>query len=353
MEADLTSRAEGPFGSPGLGLVGPFVLLIVLLAPTNWAQAASDQLVVYSGRAERLIKPVLDRFEAETGITVNLLSSATTELVNRLQAEGQRTPADVFITNEASSLERARELGLLQPLHMKMIERVIPAPFRARDNAWVGITGRLWIIVYNTKLVAPTEIKSIFDLADPRWKNKLAILNAGSEYLQAGVSMIKALEGDEATKRFLIGLKENAGRQVYGKSSQIVDAVAKGQAALGIVNHYYIYRHLAAHPDAPIAPLIPDQQDGGMGAIINAAGVGVVRYTKHLDAAQKFVEFLISQEGQKMFADLNKEYPLNPGVPADSALPVRGSFRVAAVPLARLSELREPTMLMIEQVGLR
>lgn len=351
METVRLYRPGHPIGS--LGLWGAFALLVFLFVPVGWAPAADDRLVVYSGRAERLIKPVLDAFEAKTGIKVALLSSDTTELVNRLGAEGQRTRADVFITNEAGSLERARELGLLLPLDMKMIERVIPAPFRARDNAWIGLSGRLWILVYNTKQVKPTEIRSILDLADPRWKNKLALPNAGSEYLQAGVSVIKALKGDGPTERFLAGLKDNAGRQVYGKSSQIVDAVAKGQAALGIVNHYYIYRHLAMQPEAPIAPLIPDQEEGGMGAIMNAAGVGVVRHTQHLEAAKKLVGFLMSQEGQKMFADLNKEYPLHPEVPADSALPARASFRAAAVPLARLSELREPTMLLIEQVGLR
>ncbi|MER3425485.1 MAG: iron ABC transporter substrate-binding protein, partial [Nitrospiraceae bacterium] len=179
------------------------------------------------------------------------------------------------------------------------------------------------------------------------------IPNAGSEYLQAGVSVIKAVHGDERTQQLLKGLKANAGNHVYGKSSQIVEAVAKGQVAVGLVNHYYVYRHLEAQPGAPIAPLMPDQQDGGMGAIINAAGVGILKHARHLDLAKRLVQFLISEEGQKMFADLNKEYPLTPGVAPDPALPSRQNFRAAAVPLVRLGELREPTMALIEQVGLR
>jgi len=338
-----------------------FCLLVVLgygtavqtlPAPASSITAA-DRLVVYSGRAERLIKPVLDSFQAKTGIQIELLSSGTTELVNRLQAEGERTPADLFITNDAGSLERARELGLLRPLNMREIDRAVPAPFRAPDNSWVGLSGRFWIVVYNTKLVAPTEVKSILDLADPRWKDKIAIPNAGSEYLQAGVSVIKASYGDERTKLFLQGLRANAGTQVYGKSAQIVEAVAKGLVAMGLVNHYYIYRHLATQPGAPIAALMLDQQEGGMGAIMNVAGVGVIKHTKHLEAAKLLVEFLVSQAGQKMFADLNKEYPLHVEVKADPLLPERKSFRAAMVPLARLAELREPTMTLIEQVGLR
>ncbi len=332
-------------------LLAAAVLLFALIVPA--AAAEPERLVVYSGRAERLIKPVLDSFQDKTGIQVDLLSSGTTELVNRLQAEGARTPADVFITNDAGSLEHARRLELLHPLKMREIDRAIPAQFRASDNSWVGLSGRFWIVVYNTAQVKPGDITSILDLADPRWKDKIAIPNSGSEYLQAGVSVIKATVGDDRTKQFLAGLKENAGTQVYGKSSQIVEAIAKGQAAVGVVNHYYIYRHLAAHPGAPIAALMPDQQEGGIGAIMNVAGVGVIRHTRHLDSAKLLVEFLVAQAGQKMFAELNKEYPLHPEVKADPALIERKTFRAALVPLARLAELREATMTLIEQAGLR
>jgi iron(III) transport system substrate-binding protein len=201
--------------------------------------------------------------------------------------------------------------------------------------------------------VKPDELKSLLDLGDPKWKDRIAIPNAGSEYLQAGVSVIRATHGDAKTKQFLQGLKENAGGQVYQKSSQIVEAVAKGQASVGIVNHYYVYRHLAAQPSAPIAAFMPDQQETGMGAIMNVAGVGIVKSTKHPETAKLLVEFLVAQAGQKLFADLDKEYPLHPDVKADPALVERKTFRAAQVPLTRLAELREPTLTLIEQVGLR
>lgn len=334
-----------------LSLFALACLLATLLYPVLVPSA--EKLTVYSGRAERLIKPVLDEFSARTGVQVDLLSSGTTELVNRIKAEGDRTPADLFLTNDAGSLEQARVAGVLRPLNMLEVERAIPPQFRAPDNAWIGLSGRFWIIVYNKTLVKPGELKSLLDLGDPKWKDKLAIPNAGSEYLQAGVSVIRATHGDAKTKQFLEGLKENAGRQVYQKSSQIVEAVAKGQAALGIVNHYYVYRHLAAQPSAPIAVFMPDQQEAGMGAIMNIAGVGIVKSTRHLETAKLLVEFLVAQAGQKLFADLDKEYPLHPDVKADPALVERKSFRAAQVPLTRLAELREPTLTLIEQVGLR
>jgi iron(III) transport system substrate-binding protein len=259
----------------------------------------------------------------------------------------------VLLTNDAGSLEHARELKLLRPMNMREVERAIPSQFRAPDNSWIGLSGRFWIVVYNTTLAKPNQIKSLLDLSQPQWKDKIAIPNSGSEYLQAGVSVIKATFGDERTKQFLQGLKANAGTQVYQKSSQIVEAVAKGQVAVGIVNHYYIYRHLASQPTAPIAALMPDQQAGGMGAIMNVSGIGVTRASKHVDSAKLLIEFLVAQAGQKLFADLDKEYPLHPEVKADPALVDRHAFRAALDPLARLAELREPTLTLIEQVGLR
>lgn len=329
--------------------------LLLLVASGIFAPStpAADTLTIYSGRSERLIKPVLDAFTANTGIHIELLSSGTTELVNRLKAEGDRTSADLLITNDAGSLELARTAGLLHPLNMREVERAIPAQFRASDNAWVGLSGRFWIVAYNTTMVKPDQVKSLLDLADPKWKDKIAIPNSGSEYLQAGVSVIRATYGEEKTKQFLQGLKTNADSQVYQKSSQIVDAVAKGQVALGIVNHYYVYRHLAAQPGSPVAVVMPDQQEGGMGAIMNVAGVGIIKSTKHLDSAKLLVEFLVAQAGQKLFADLDKEYPLHQDVKADPALVERKSFRAALVPLSKLAELREPTLTLIEQVGLR
>ncbi|MDH4186623.1 MAG: extracellular solute-binding protein [Nitrospira sp.] len=333
--------------------VASFLALFLVAGIFLSSAQAADKITIYSGRSERLIKPVLDAFTASTGIQIELLSSGTTELVNRLKAEGDRTSADLLITNDAGSLELARTAGLLRPLNMREIERAIPAQFRAPDNAWVGLSGRFWIIVYNTTMVKPDQIKSLLDLADPKWKDKIAIPNSGSEYLQAGVSVLRASHGDDKTKQFLQGLKANADGQVYQKSSQIVDAVAKGQVALGIVNHYYIYRHLAKQPDAPIAALMPDQQEGGMGAIMNVAGAGIIKSTKHLDSAKLLMEFLVAQAGQKLFADLDKEYPLHPDVKADPALVERKSFRAALVPLTKLADLREPTLTLIEQVGLR
>lgn len=329
-----------------------FFVVAATLSLPSWSHA-EDSLVVYSGRAERLIQPVLDAFQAESGINVQMLTADSTALINRLQMEGARTPADVLITNDAGTLERARELQLLQPATIPGIEETIPSRFRAPDNTWIGLSGRIWVIVYNTAMVSPDDISSILDLADPKWRGKIAIPSAGSVYLQTGVSVIRAVKGDEATTAFLRGLKDNAGSLVYGKNRQIVAAVARGEVAAGPVNHYYINRHLAKHPDAPIASLPTDQGEPGMGVVLNAAGIGITAQTKHLEQARALVRFLISPKGQRMFANVNKEYPLNPHVTAAPELLPLQSIQVASMPLSRLAQLRDPTMTVIEEVGLR
>ncbi len=337
---------------PFLSILLAFALLAsgAYLVPELYA---GDSVVVYSGRAERLIKPVLDHFQKTTGTTVQLLTAGSTELVNRLRAEKARTPADVFITNEAGALELARSLNLLQPITLPEVATTIPEPFRAPDNSWIGLSGRIWMIVYNTNMVDPSTIHSLLDLATPSWKGKLAIPSANSEYLQAGASMVLAAKGEKIADEFLQGIRDNAGNEVYGKNRQIVDAVAKGKVAVGIVNHYYIFRHLAKDPKAPIAPLITDQDEGGMGAIMNVAGIGLTAHAKHVSAANQLITFLMSPTGQEMFAHINKEYPVNPRVKADPELPPSSSFRASTIPLTRLAELRDPIIQEIQRLGLR
>ncbi len=328
-----------------------FVLAAALAIPS--AGHAGDGLVVYSGRAERFIQPVLDAFQAESGITVQLLTADSTALINRLHVEGAHTSADALITNDAGTLERARELGLLRAAALPGLDKAIPGRFRATDNSWIGLSGRIWMIVYNTTMVNSDALSSILDLGHPQWKGKVAIPSANSVYLQTGVSVIRALKGDEATLRFLRGLKTNAGTSVYGKNRQIVAAVARGDVAVGLVNHYYVARHLAQHPDAPIALRLTDQDERGMGMILNAAGVGITAHTKHLARARALVQFLIAPRGQRLFAHANKEYPLNPRVDTPPDLAPLHNVRIARVPLSRLAQLRDPTMTVIEHVGLR
>jgi len=158
--------------------------------------------------------------------------------------------------------------------------------------------------------------------------------------------------GKEKTKNWLKGLKANVGSEVFDKHSKIVAAVASGKKDVGLVNHYYIYRHLADNPDAPIRIVLPDQGEGGMGVAWNVAGVAISKYTAKKELAEKLVGFLVSEEGQQMFAEVNREYPTRAGIKAAPEVPAAGSYNVANVPMYLLGKQRNAMIDLIEAVGM-
>ncbi len=309
---------------------------------------ASDQLVVYSGRSDKFVKPVFEAFTEKTGIKVVLHSGKSTALLNKMRVEGPRTRADLFISNDAGNLQIGSELGLFSALPAASLA-VIPANLKAADSSWVGLSARARVLVVNTNKDMGWA-KSVFDLADPRLKDRLAITHSANESYIAGVTVYMEMAGKERTRAWLQGMKANVGTQVFNKHSKIVKAVASGERDIGLVNHYYIYRHLDKHPDAPIAIVLPDQ--AGMGVAWNVAGIAVSRYSKQPELAQKLVAFLISEEGQRIFAEVNREYPTRPGVAAAPQIPAAGSYKVADVPMAKLGSMRNATLDLIESVGM-
>lgn len=313
----------------------------------------NEELTIYSGRTERLILPVLDAFKAKTGIGYRILSSSSTDLLTKLSAEKERTAADCFIATDAATLERARQLNLLMPFKSENISKSVPQIYRAEDNTWVGLSMRTRVIVYNTNKVKASDIQSVFDLAQPKWKDRIAVTSSSNESFQGGVSIYIHEKGNSFVEQFLKGLKNNAGNHVYAKHSQVVEAVAKGDVDAGLINHYYFYRYIAAIPDAPVSIVYPDQGRENIGVAVNLSGIGIVKHTKHETAAKKLIEFLSSQEGQKFFAELNMEYPVHPKVSVHQSVRKRNTFKTANVHLKQLDMLRNPTIDAIEKVGLK
>ena len=312
---------------------------------------AADPLVIYSGRKDKFVKPVVEAFEKETGIEVVLHAGGSTALLNKLKLEGDRTDADLFISNDAGNLHKGSEMQLFQPVS-RDIAGIIPANYRAPDNTWLGLSARARMLVVNTEQSTTAFVNSVFDLSDPRLDDKLAITHSGNESYIAGVTVYMLKAGKEVAADWLQGMKDNVNGSVFNKHSKIVNAVADGKKAIGLVNHYYIYRHLDKNPDAPIKVIIPDQGDDGMGVAWNVAGIAMSRYSKQSEAAKKFLAFVVSEQGQKMFAEVNREYPTRPGVPAAAEVPPLDSYKVADVPMSRLGELRDETLDLIEQVGM-
>ena len=312
---------------------------------------AAEELVIYSGRSDKFIKPAIKQFTQKTGIKVVLHTGSSTALLNKLKLEGKRTSADLYISNDAGNLQKGSELNLFVPMEAKKVA-VIPANFRAKDNSWVGLSARARVLVVSTRDKSADFVKSVFDLADPRLKGKLAITHSSNESYIAGATVYLRATGSKAVKSWLSGMKSNVGTSVYNKHSKIVKAVASGRKAIGLVNHYYIYRHLAKKPDAAIRIVMPDQGKAGMGVAWNVAGVAIVKYSSKRKAAEQLVAFMISEAGQKQFTEVNREYPTRPGVPAAANVPKRSSYKIADIPMSELGEYRDATLDIIEAVGM-
>jgi iron(III) transport system substrate-binding protein len=329
------------------------LLGVIMTVTTAFGATAvmADELVVYSGRKDKFIKPVIEQFTAETGIKVVLHSASSTALLNKLRIEGERSVADLFISNDAGNLQTGSKLGLFQPISAE-IAHSIPANLRAQDNSWLGLSARARVLVVNKNARDVDFVKSVFDLADPRLKGRLAITHSSNESFIAGVTVYMLSKGKEQTKAWLQGMKSNVGNKLFTKHSKIVKAVADGKMDVGLVNHYYIYRHLAKHPDAPIRIVMPDQGDKGMGVAWNVAGIAMSKHTRNKVAAEKLISLLVSQKGQAEFAGANREYPTREGVAAAAEVPAAGSYRVANVPMVALGEHRIETLDLLDAVGM-
>ena len=313
---------------------------------------AKEELVVYSGRSDKFIKPIVKAFKKETGISVVLHSAKSTALLNKLKLENSRTDADLYISNDAGNLQRGADLGLFQKIPASLTN-TIPANYRSSHDLWLGLSARARVLVANTNSPAATHVKSVFDLAKPEYKDRIAITYATNGSFIAGATVYMKAAGEKDTLNWLKGLSMNANKNTYNKHSKVVKAIAKGKAEVGLVNHYYIYRHLAKSPNAPIKIVLPDQGKNDMGIAWNVAGIAISKHTKKKDLAIQFIDFLVSKKGQKMFAEVNKEYPTRTGIDTAPEIPSISQLKVADVPMEALGKNRNATLDLIDKSGLQ
>ena len=309
----------------------------------------SDKLVVYSGREEELVEPLFDRFEEETGIDVEVRYGDSAELAATIAEEGDNSPADVFFAQDPGSLGAVEREGRLAKLPQKALDRA-PARFRDPDGHWVGTSGRSRVIAYNTDALSEDEVPdSVFALTDPKWKGKIGIAPTNASF-QAFVSAMLLELGEERTRDWLEGLKANEPK-LYEKNTPVVEAVGSGEIELGLVNHYYLYLVKEENPDAAVANHFLTGEDPG--ALVSVAGAAILETADHADAAQQFVEFLLSEPSQRFYVEEAEEaeYPVVPGIDAKSGLPPLDTLRGPQIELDELGSELEQTLELLNEVG--
>lgn len=339
--------STGGCGARTLG----WVALVGLALGLGACGRGPDELVVYSSRNEQLIKPIFDRYTAETGQAIRFVTDDAGPLMERLAAEGRNSPADLLITVDAGNLWQATQRGLLRPVESEILRTNIPEHLRDPGNRWFAVSVRARTIVYSTERVKPEELDTYEGLADPKWRGRLCLRTSKSVYNQSLVAMLIAEHGEEKTEQIVRGWVENLATDVFANDTHLMEAIAAGQCDVGIVNTYYFGRLKRDKPDLPIKLFWADQN--GKGVHVNVSGVGVTAHAPSADKAVKFLEWLTKPEAQSLFAGLNLEYPAVPSVKPDEQVAAWGEFRPSTMNLAKAGELQPVAVRLMDRVGYR
>ncbi|MET0987178.1 MAG: extracellular solute-binding protein [Steroidobacteraceae bacterium] len=325
--------------------------MVSVLAAISGCTRPANELVVYSARNEQLIKPLFDRYTKETGQSVKFVTDDAGPLIERLAAEGKNTSADILLTVDAGELWNAAERGLLESVQSATLEKDIPEHLRDPKDRWFGLSLRARTIIYSTARVDPKTLSTYENLADPMWHGRLCLRTSKKVYNQSLVAMLIAEHGEAKAEAIVRGWVANLATDVFSSDNLLIEAIAAGQCDVGLVNTYYYGRMVHDKPDLPVKVFWADQQ--GNGVHVNVSGAGVTEFSRHKDAAVKFLEWLSSPPAQEMFAGLNMEFPANPAVAADPLVQSWGPFRPSTMNLSRAGELQADAVKLMDRAGYR
>lgn len=315
----------------------------------------AEQVNLYSARKEALIKPLLDKFTEETGISVNLVTGKADNLITRLAKEGKYSPADLLLTTDVGRLYRAKQQGLTQTINSTDAIASVPNNFRDSQGHWVGLSLRARPIMVSTERLDASAIKSIEDLIKPEWKGRICIRSSNNIYNQSMVASLISQLGEEQTQAWVDQFVKNFARPPQGGDRDQIKAVAAGQCDLAIANTYYLAGMLTSNDEATkvqaqkVEVVWPNQSDRG--AHINISGVALAKYAPNAKAASKLVDFLLSAQSQQWYAMTNHEYPILPNVTWSDVLKNFGDFKMEQVPMTQLGELNTEAVKIMDRAG--
>ncbi|MFO1073400.1 MAG: Fe(3+) ABC transporter substrate-binding protein [Geminicoccaceae bacterium] len=306
-------------------------LVAAALLPLAQPLAAAEVVNIYNARHYGTDRQLWDAFTAETGIRVNVVDGTHEQLIQRMRTEGSNSPADLFITVDAGRLAEAKGLGLLQPVHSPTLDAEVPEHLRDHDGLWYGVAMRARILAYAKDRVDPASLSTYEALAEPAFKGKILVRSSTNVYNLSLIGSILAADGPEATARWCEGLVANMARPPEGGDTDQLAAVAAGVGDVAISNSYYLARLVASTKPQDqavadkLAVFFPNQKDRG--THVNVSGVAVLKSAPHKDNAVKLLEYLVSPEAQRYFADVSLEYPVNAEVKPHPVLAAWGEFR--------------------------
>lgn len=335
--------------------------LLMLFSCTNSGENGENgtdehsEINVYTHRHYESDQELFKLFEEQTGIQVNVINASADELIQKMSMEGSHSPADVLITVDAGRLERAKSLDLLQPIESEVLAETIPAHLRDPANQWFALTKRARVVVYDKDRVQPEQLSTYEDLATEKWKGKLLTRSSENIYNQSLMASMVVNLGEERAKEWAEGIVQNFARTPKGSDRDQVKAVVGGEGDIAIVNSYYLGQLI--HSSDPeevrvgqqVGIFFPNQDDRG--THINISGAGVAKYAPHKENAIRFIEFLISEEAQGIFARNNYEYPVNEKVAPAELLQQWGTFKEDTLNLAELGQNNKRAVILMDEAN--
>ncbi|MCF1486638.1 extracellular solute-binding protein [Pseudomonas sp. AA27] len=326
----------------------PLLAALALTLFGGTAQAA-DEVVVYSSRIDELIKPVFDAYTAKTGVKIKFITDKEAPLMQRIKAEGENGVADLLLTVDAGNLWQAEQMGILQPIKSAVIDQNIPPQYRASSHDWTGLSLRARTIAYSTDRVKPGELSTYEALADKNWEGRLCLRTAKKVYNQSLTATLIENHGEAETEKLIKGWVNNLSTDVFSDDTAVLQAIAAGQCDVGIVNTYYYGRLHKEKPDLPVKLFWPNQADRGVH--VNLSGIGLTKHAPHPEAAKKLVEWMTGEEAQKLFADINQEFPANPKVKPSTEVAAWGNFKADSIPVEVAGKRQAEAIRLMDRAG--
>ena len=327
------------------------LLALLFASPILTTPVVADEVNIYSHRQPELIQPLLDQFTADTGIDVNV-AFVDKGMAERLKAEGDRSPADLVLTVDIGRLIELVDANVIQPVDDPVLQANIPAEYRDPANMWFGLTTRSRVVYASKDRVKPGEITTYEDLANPKWKGRLCMRSGLADYNVALTAAYLLHHSPEETKTWLLALKANLAHKPQGVDRDQVKSIWSGECDIAIGNTYYIGQMLSDDADKEYAQSIridfPVFEGGG--SHMNISGVAMTKAAPNKAAALKLMEWLSSDEAQKIYAETNHEFPVKAGVPRSALVQSWGSFTPDTLGLSDIAKARGAAVKLIEDV---
>jgi iron(III) transport system substrate-binding protein len=327
------------------GVLMAAALVGVVLATSG---SSSDELVVYSARSHYGEEEPFRDFARERGVDLTLFGGSASELYERIRSEGERTRADVLITVDGANLWRAKQAGLLAPLHSPRLARRVPSDLRDPDGTWFALTQRARTIMRSTERVEAGDVETYEELGDTRWKGRLCLRSGTSEYNVSFVADRLGKDGGGATERMLRRWMANE-PEILGSDADVLEAIADGRCDVGLANSYYLGRELEDDPDFPVALVWADQ--ALRGTHVNLSGMGVLRASDRQEEAVALLEHLVRPDPQAALTDNNHEFPVTPGADPSDEIARFGDFKRDPINVDKAGALLDDALRLMDEVG--